>query len=180
MGVRFTGSVLGLAVVLAKHGVCSKQPAARPKRWKPGEGNVPLLRNTRRSAVSAPLVAGLALFLTTSTAACRLRVPSADLAEQLTAARTADDYAALAGAFDAQADAYAADAAEHRRLAAAYAASGTLLWHRHHDRSELRFADHCSRTAEDLEAAAAELRALAREQEKVARVLQDERPKGGP
>lgn len=155
-------------------------PVARPKWWIRREMNVQVLHNALRSALSASLAAVGAVLLTTSAAACRPRVPPPDLAGRLAVARTADDYAALARAIGAQADSYAADAAEHRRLATAYAASGTTLWQRHHDRSELRRADHCNRAADDLEAAAAELRALAGEQAEVARALREERSEGAP
>lgn len=135
---------------------------------------VQFVHNALRWAASAPLVVGLALLLTGLAAACEPRVPPPDLAEQLAAARTADDYAAVARALAAKADEYAAVAGEHRRLAAAYAASASFLWYRHHDRSELRFADHCNRAAEDLEGAAAALRELAREQEEIAQILREE------
>ena len=74
----------------------------------------------------------------------------------------------------ARAAEYAADAGEHRRLADAYTAEGSVLWYRHHDRSPLRLADHCNRAAEALAAAAAELGELAREHEAVAQSLRKE------
>lgn len=132
-----------------------------------------------RSAASASLLVALALVLVGSVAACRPRVPPPELAAQVATARTAEDHAALAAAITAKADEYAADAGAHRRLADAYSTEGTFLWYRHHDRSLLRLADHCNRAAENLAAAAAELRELARAHHEIAQTLGAE-PEGTP
>lgn len=118
---------------------------------------------------STCLVAALALVLAAS-APRQPDTAQAELAEQVATARTADDHAALAAAFRAKADEYAADAEEHRRLASAYAASVTLLW----QQALLRLADHCSRAAQDLTAAASELRELGREHQAVSQKLREE------
>ena len=132
-----------------------------------------------RSATPASLRVALALVLTGLAAACQPRVPPPELAAQVATARTAEDHAVLAIAFTAKANEYAADAAEHRRLADAYTTSGTSLWYRHHDRSLLRLADHCNRAAGELAAAAAELTELAREHQAVAETLRTEQ-QGAP
>lgn len=123
---------------------------------------------------SSSLVVALALVLAAS-AAGQSDTPQPGLAEQVATARTADDHAALAAAFRAKADEYAADAGEHRRLASAYAATVAFLW----QQSLLRLADHCSRAAEDLTAAASELRELGREHQAVAQKLRKEQ-EGAP
>ena len=124
-----------------------------------------------RSAASASLLVALALVLAGALAACRPRVPPPELTAQGSTARLAEYHAAVADLFTAKADEYAADARGHRRLADAYTTEGTFLWERHHDRSLLRLADHCNRAAENLAAAAAELRELAREHHEIAQTL---------
>lgn len=109
------------------------------------------------------LVTGIGLLASCSTA------PPLDLRAEAAAASTATDHDALAQAFRIRADQYDADAGYHRKLAARYQESGEALWYRHHDRSELRMAEHCRATADNLTRAAAELRALADEHERLAR-----------
>lgn len=125
-----------------------------------------------RSAESASLLVALALVLAGSATACRPGTPPSGLAEQVATARTADDHAAIAAAFTAKADAYAAAAGDHGQLAAAYATLETFPWQRQHDL--LRLADHCHRAGESLAAAAADPRELGREHQKVAQKLRKE------
>ena len=110
---------------------------------------------------------------TSLVAACGVISPSRDLAAQIATARTPADHAAIARELLTKANEYAAAAKYHRGLAAKYAdLAGPNAQYRSYDRSDLRMAEHCRKVAEDLERAASDLTALAREHERLAEVMQ--------
>lgn len=79
---------------------------------------------------------------------------------------------AIARRLEERSSTYAAEAAEHRRLAARCEAEGEWLRLRHHERSTLRMAEHCRIVAAKLEEAAHQLAGLAADHEAVARELE--------
>lgn len=107
-------------------------------------------------------------------AGCSLLWRSSDLANQVAAARTPADHAAIARSMLAKAEEYKGQARYHRCLADEYENEALWAWYRHHDRSGLRLAEHCRRIADDLEQAASELTQLAQEHERLARELQED------
>lgn len=128
----------------------------------------------RQSAFSLVILAGLGVVTLALLGGCSSPLRRSDLAARIAAARTPEDHVAIATSLSEEASDYSEAASRHRQLAARYEAEGAVAWHRHHDLTNRRMAEHCRMIAERLEGAAAELRALAREHERLAGELRDE------
>lgn len=106
--------------------------------------------------------------ISSSSVGCSSASRTQDPRIQAALAHAPADHDALANLFLVRASEYEADARYHRDLAARYQESGDRLWYRHHDRSELRMAEHCQAVADDLVRAAAALREAAAEHARLA------------
>lgn len=105
---------------------------------------------------------------------CAQGLAPASLDAQIEAARTPEDHAEIARVLSAKANEYRREAASHRALALQYERSGVWLSYRHHDRSDLRMAEHCRLVAENCLQAADNLTSLAQAHERIGRSMEED------